>query len=104
MIFLFAFKNGYKKYGLIAACLCMLIMVYGLHIGIEKTLDRFEHIGHLYNRFEISKSVVPMIKDFPVFGTGWGNFMYMFSRYTLPQYSDRLILGNAHNDWLEMKG
>ena len=102
MIFLFAFKNGYRKYGIIAACLCMLIMAYGLHIGIEKTLDRFEHIGHLYNRFEISKSVVPMIKDFPVFGTGWGNFMYMSSRYTLPQYSDRLILGNAHNDWLEM--
>jgi O-antigen ligase len=102
MIFLFAFKDGYRKYGLIAACLCMLILAYGLQIGIEKTLDRFEHIGHLYNRFEISKSVVPMIKDFPVFGTGWGNFMYMYPKYALPEYSDRLILGNAHNDWLEM--
>ena len=102
MIFLFAFKKSYRKYGLIAAFLCMLILAYGLHIGIEKTLDRFEHIGHLYNRFEISKSVVPMIKDFAVFGTGWGNFIYMYPRYALPQYSDRLILGNAHNDWLEM--
>ena len=102
MIFLFAFKNGYRKYGIVAACLCMLILAYGLHIGIEKTLERFEHIGHLYNRFDISKSVVPMIKDFPVFGTGWGNFMYMYPGYALPQYSDRLVLGNAHNDWLEM--
>jgi len=102
MIFLFAFKNGYRKYGIVATCLCMLILAYGLHIGIEKTLERFEHFGNLYNRFEISKSVVPMIKDFPVFGTGWGNFMYMYPRYALPQYSDRLILGNAHNDWLEM--
>ena len=102
MIFLFAFKNGYRKYGLIAACLCMLIMAYGLHIGIEKTLERFEHFGDIYNRFEIGESVIPMIKDFPVFGTGWGNFMYMYPRYALPIYSDRLILGNAHNDWLEM--
>ena len=102
MIFLFAFKNGYRKYGLIAACLCMLILAYGLHIGIDKTLERFEHFGNLYSRLDISKSVVPMIKDFPVFGTGWGNFIYMYPRYALPQYSDRLILGNAHNDWLEM--
>ncbi len=102
MIFLFAFKDGYRKYGLIAACLCMLILAYGLHIGIEQTLDRFEHFGDIYNRFEIGESVVPMIKDFPIFGTGWGNFMYVYPGYGLPMYSDRLILGNAHNDWLEM--
>ncbi len=102
MIFLFAFKDGYRKYGILAACLCMLIMTYGLHIGIEKTLDRFEHFGDIYNRLEISESVVPMIKDFPVFGTGWGNFMYMYPKYAPPEYSDRVILGNAHNDWLEM--
>ncbi len=102
MIFLFAFKDGYRKYGIVTACLCMLIMAYGLHIGIDKTLERFEHFGNLYNRFEIGESVVPMIKDFPILGTGWGNFMYMYPRYGLPMYSDRLILGNAHNDWLEM--
>ncbi len=102
MIFLFAFKNGYRKYGLIAACLCMLILAYGLHIGIEKTLERFEYFGDIYNRFERNESVVSMIKNFPAFGTGWGNFMYLYPRYALPIYSDRLILGNAHNDWLEM--
>lgn len=102
MIFLFAFKKGYRKYGIVAACLCMLILAYGLHIGIDKTLERFEHLGGIYNRLEIYESVVPMVKSFPVFGTGWGNFMYMYPRYALPEYSDRLILGNAHNDWLEM--
>ncbi len=102
MIFLFAFKNGYRKYGLIAACLCMLILAYGLHVGIEKTFERFEYFGDIYFRFERNESVVSMIKSFPVFGTGWGNFMYMYPRYGLPMYSDRLILGNAHNDWLEM--
>ncbi len=102
MIFLFAFKDGYRKYGIVAACLCILILAYGLYMGIEKTLERFEHLGNLYGRFEINESVVPMIKNFPIFGTGWGNFMYMYPGYALPGYSDRLILGNAHNDWLEM--
>jgi len=102
MIFLFAFKKGYKKYGIVAACLCMLILAYGLHIGIEKTLERFEYFGDIYFRFERNESVVSMINDFSVLGTGWGNFMYMYPRYGLPMYSDRLILGNAHNDWLEM--
>ena len=102
MIFLFAFKDGYRKYGIVAACLCMLILAYGLHIGIEKTLERFEYFGDIYFRFERNESVISMIKSFPIFGTGWGNFMYMYPRYGLPMYSDRLILGNAHNDWLEM--
>ena len=102
MIFLFAFKDGYRKYGLIAACLCMLILAYGLHVGIDKTFERFEYFGDIYFRFERNESVVSMIKSFPIFGTGWGNFMYMYPRYGLPMYSDRLILGNAHNDWLEM--
>ncbi len=102
MALLFLFKSGYRKYGIIAICLCLLILGYGLHVGVEKTVKRFEHLGNLYDRLEVAKSVIPMILDFPILGIGCGNFVHTYPGYALSRYSGRVSLGHAHNDWVEM--
>jgi len=102
MALLFLFKSGYRKYGIVAICLCLLILGYGLRVGIEKTVKRFEHLGNLYDRFEVAKSVIPMIRDFPILGIGCGNFVHTYPGYALSRYSGRVSLGHAHNDWVEM--
>ena len=102
MALLFMFKSGYRKYGIVAICLCFIILGYGLYVGIEKTVKRFEHLENLYGRLEIAKSVIPMIHDFPLLGIGWGNFKYMYPRYAPSEYSGPVSVGYAHNDWVEM--
>ena len=102
MALLFMFKSGYRKYAIVAICLCFAISGYGLHVGIERTVNRFEHPENLYDRFEIAKSIVPMIRNFPAFGIGWGNFIYVYPRYAPSKYSGHVCVGYAHNDWVEM--
>jgi O-antigen ligase len=97
---LFFSKKSCRKYGGLALCLCIAILAYGLHAGIEPTLNKFEDPNNLYDRLHITRTIIPMIKDYPFSGVGLGNFRYVYPRYI--DDDDRVpASGYAHNDWVE---
>ncbi len=98
---LFTFNRRYGRYGLFVVLFCFLIAGYGLQIGIDPTLARFEQTQGLYERLAITRSILPMITDYPMLGLGWGNFKYLYPRYILDK--DQVSSsGFAHNDWMEV--
>ena len=97
---LFLSKKTYRKYGGLALCLCVAILLYGIHVGINPTLDKFEDPRNLYGRLHITRTILPMIRDYPVSGVGLGNFRYVYPRY-IDDYDRVRGSGYAHNDWVE---
>ena len=100
MAVLFFSKKRYRKYGGLALFLCLAALTYGLHIGIEPTLKKFENPNSLYSRFHITRTIIPMVGDYPVLGVGLGNFRYVYPRY-IDDYDRVSSSGYAHNDWVE---
>ncbi len=97
---LFLLKKTHRKYGGLALCLCVAILTYGLHVGIDPTLDKFENPNGLYSRIHITRTIIPMIQDYPVSGVGLGNFRHVYPRY-IDDYDRVSSSGYAHNDWVE---
>jgi|GEM_PF-695974 len=100
MAVLFFSKQRYRTYGGLALCLCVAILAYGLHVGIEPTLKKFENPKNLYGRLHITRTILPMIGDYPYLGVGLGNFRYVYPRY-IDDYDRVLASSYAHNDWVE---
>ena len=100
MSLLFFTKRKQGKYGLMAICFCLVIIAYGLHVGIDPTLKKFERIEGLYNRMYVTRSIIPMLLDYPLLGVGWGNFRYLYPRY-IQDYDRVSSSGYSHNDWVE---
>jgi len=97
---LFLSKKTHRKYGGLALCLCVAILFYGIHVGIDPTLDKFKKTNSLYSRLHITRTILPMIRDYPVSGVGLGNFRHVYPRYIDDR--DRVSSsGYAHNDWVE---
>ena len=101
MSLLFFTKKKQGKYGLLALCLCLVTIVYSLHVGIDPTLEKFERTKGFYNRMYVTRSMIPMILDYPLLGVGWGNFRYLYSRYMPKNYDGVSSSGYSHNDWVE---
>ncbi|RZB31506.1 MAG: hypothetical protein SRB2_04475 [Desulfobacteraceae bacterium Eth-SRB2] len=97
---LFLSKKTHRKYGGLALCLCVAILFYGIHVGIDPTFDKFENPNNLYGRLHITRTILPMIRDYPVSGVGLGNFRYVYPRY-IDDYDRVSSSGYAHNDWVE---
>lgn len=98
---LFWMKKGYRRWGGFALGLFLIALIYGLHIGMDPTLRKFEKEQGLYHRLLTSQSLLPMIRDYPVTGVGWGNFRFLYPRYCPREYDGVSSSGYAHNDWLE---
>ena len=100
MAVLFFSKQRYRTYGGLALCLCMVTLTYGLYVGVEPILKKFENPKNLYNRLHITRTILPMIGDYPYLGVGLGNFRYVYPRY-IDDYDRVRASGYAHNDWVE---
>jgi len=100
MSVLFFFKKRYRKYGALALCLCMATLAYGLHVGIDPTLKKFENPKNRDGRFHVTRTILPMVSDYRVMGVGFGNFRYVYPRY-IDDYNRVSSSGHAHNDWVE---
>ena len=89
----------------------MLVMI--LWVGPEETVDRFKGLNTIVRFFikerailselrpHMWKDTIGFIKDFPVFGVGLGNYVYVFPKYRTFIYYARL-LRYAHNDYLHL--
>ena len=98
---LFFTKKRYRSYGYMVICLLIVGAIYASNIGISATLDKFEQTEGLHRRLYTSKTMVPMLLEYPVSGVGWGNFKYLYKRHVATDYDGISSSGYLHNDWLE---
>jgi len=94
-------KSNAKKSGMILFALAVAV-VYGLWIGIYPVFERFLQIeAQAPGRILVWKDMLNIIKDFTIFGTGFGTFSYVY-----PLYKDSLqkaiVYKYAHNDYLQL--
>ena len=100
-------KSGRLRAGLVTLLLLMIILsATAMYIGIDRVFQRMESAVagkdfSLAARFDMAKSALPMVNDFPLVGTGWGTFRFVYRMYQPPSlesfYTDYL-----HNDWLQV--
>ncbi|MFC1488277.1 O-antigen ligase family protein [Thermodesulfobacteriota bacterium] len=100
MSVLFFSKKRYRKFSGFTLGLFLVTLLYGLHLGINPTLNKLESDTGIYERIETTRSIVPMVLDYPVLGVGWGNFRYLYPRY-IENHDQVSTSGHAHNDWAE---
>jgi O-antigen ligase len=98
----FFLRTRKMTFVLAALALGFFTLGYGLSIGMDPTLEKFEKTQGFFQRMDVSKTLVPMIADYPVMGVGWGNFPDLYPRYAaIDRGRIRYYNGYAHNDWLE---
>ena len=92
-----------KKLRFAGAILAMglLTLGYALFVGIDPTLEKFENTQSFHDRMAVSRTLAPMIADYPAAGVGWGNFPDIYPRYAVLGQNVAYYNGYAHNDWLE---
>lgn len=102
---LFFSRTELRKFSIAIMAFCLLVVAYGLHIGIDPTLQKFEHTEGLSSRLYTSWTLLPIIGDYPATGVGVGNLRYLYPRYTPPNppvpFDGVSAAGYSHNDWLE---
>jgi O-antigen ligase len=82
----------------------LCIVGYGLWIGLDPVLARFEQIrepGYLQleGRIGFWKAALPLVRDHSLVGTGLGTFGTAFRRYQTGHVYN--YVDHAHNDYLE---
>ncbi|TAN40912.1 MAG: hypothetical protein EPN25_06160 [Nitrospirae bacterium] len=94
-----------SRRGIILAVVCLIILMAVGWFGWDPIIARFEKVrnpaGNIADiRPVIWKDSLDIIRDFPIFGTGFGTYMDVYTKYrTLP---GEAIVDHAHNDYLEL--
>ncbi|MDY6838819.1 MAG: O-antigen ligase family protein [Thermodesulfobacteriota bacterium] len=103
LILLFVKTRKRSLFFLIGA-LFLIVLVCGQRIGIEKTINRFEALSKegifQQERMVHNRAVFPIIKEYPLLGTGLGTFEHVYPRYQPAQA--RGYRRELHNDWLQL--
>lgn len=80
----------------------VIILVYSLWIGLDPVIDKFTVTGEdVPSRTYIWKDSLNMIKDFPLWGVGLGNFSLAYTLYKNEAYWPQ-VFDHAHNDYIEL--
>ena len=77
-----------------------LILLYGIKIGFDPTIERFFLIGKHDSRLSIWQDSLMIFKHHPL-GIGMGNFRNIFPVYNVSNISETKFL-YAHNDYLQL--
>jgi len=93
-------KEKYWTIGIVAVLATILVLIAGTG-PIEKRFfylwqDRYVQAI----RWFMVKDSVKMVRDFPLFGVGWGNFQYIFTLYRKIIYNRYVV--HLHNDHLQL--
>ncbi len=100
-------RKSIKKKGWILSAVVIFIILTIAWLGatpvIEKILSIKVEIASLYfgGRLPIWQGTLEIIKDYPVFGTGFGTFNYIFPKYQ-PSNIIKKHYSYAHSDFLEL--
>jgi O-antigen ligase/Tfp pilus assembly protein PilF len=105
LMLFFRGRGGSKESGILFAAIIIAILLSVGWFGWEVIFDRFSKIrnadGYIdLNRLLVWEDILSIIKDFPVFGTGFGTFVYIYPGYRTAHR--QFIFNHAHNDYLEL--
>ena len=94
-----------RKRGLVIMGVFILIMLSVSRFGWEPVFSRFEEMHEIRSdaagvRQTIWKDSLTYLKDFPLFGTGFGTFVSVYPKYRT--LSREGVAEHAHNDYLEL--
>lgn len=94
---------------LIVSLVVIDVAVIGSWVGLEKVVERVQGTSLLTEsrgrqesvekREEAARYALPLIADFPLFGTGGGTFFTSYFRYRSPRMG---YFDHAHNDYIEI--
>jgi hypothetical protein len=96
-------RQNQKRNGLIVLVVFLLVGGYGLNIGLEHTLERFQSEqlqSSFEGRYRYAERTMDVFKDYKLTGVGVGNFQYAYPRYQAPEDMG-LLIDYAHNDWAQ---
>jgi O-antigen ligase/tetratricopeptide (TPR) repeat protein len=103
LFFLRARSTLFQRGGtaLIIAALAVLLASW---LGFGQIKERLETLGKedaVLNRLTLWRHTAALVKDVPVWGTGWGTFRYT-ERLSRASTEDEGVAEHAHNDYLEV--
>ncbi|WP_168224743.1 O-antigen ligase family protein [Rhodoferax aquaticus] len=104
-------KTAPHTIALIVSLVIVDVLVIGTWVGLEKVVDRIQETEmtiaeggkseSVEARTEAARMSVPIVKDFPVFGTGGGSFYNIFMGYRSSTYGS-VYFDHTHNDYVEI--
>ena len=101
---LFVYRKSQRRNGLIVLVIFLLVGGYGLQVGMEHTIVRFQpdqlH-SSFEGRFRYAQKTIDVFNDYKAAGVGVGNFQYAYPRYQAPEDMG-LLIDYAHNDWAQL--
>jgi O-antigen ligase len=93
-------KSGSVK--LLLGAFFILVIIYSVWIGLDPVIEKFsETTRQLPARTSIWKDSLNLIRDFPVAGSGLGNFNLAYTLYK-KEAAGPYIYDHAHNDYIEL--
>ena len=101
---LFVYRESQRRNGLIVLVIFLLVGGYGLQVGLEHTIVRFQPDqlqSSLEGRFRYAQKTIDVFNDYKVAGAGAGNFQYVYPRYQAVEDMG-LLIDYAHNDWAQL--
>ncbi len=109
LIFLSVLVKSRKRFGEGARGMVALVILVGflaaLWVGFEPLASRLltfvERGESLYEyRVVVWRQTLPLIQDFPAFGTGLGTFVHIFPKYK--EFVAKFLFAHAENDYLQI--
>jgi O-antigen ligase len=101
LIFLFRNPQGEKRFSKASVLIFTLALLWAIWIGLDAVISRFFTSTEDFKfRWAMWVSTFQIVKDFPLFGSGLGTFVYIF-----PMYRTLHIEGfatHAENDFLQL--
>ncbi|MGH7806810.1 MAG: O-antigen ligase family protein, partial [Thermodesulfobacteriota bacterium] len=97
-----SFRRNKTQKGWLLLFVIAIAILYGLWIGLYSVFERFLRIeAEAQGRLLVWKDMLTMIRDFPLFGTGFGTFSHVYPLYK--QFMEKaLVFSYAHNDYLQL--
>jgi len=101
--FILSARHGRKRVQAMVFLFVLIIVCYAAWIGLAPVIDRFDLLLEPEivetGRIAVWQDTWTMIKDFPLLGTGLGNYEFAFYAYnSLPL---TVVYNHAHNDYLQ---
>lgn len=104
-------KTAPHTIALIVSLVIVDVLVIGTWVGLEKVVERLEETKMTKDeggksesveaRTEAARMSIPIVKDFPLFGTGGGSFYNIFMTYRSTTYGSAYF-DHTHNDYVEI--
>jgi O-antigen ligase len=99
--FLFRNPEKGKRFSKTAVLIFGLALLWAAWIGLDAVISRFFSVSEgLEGRWRIWVNTFQVFKDFPIFGSGLGTFMYVFPAYR--SFHIRGLVTHAENDFLQL--